>query len=206
MHFFRMNAEIMEQTSCIILSAGSSVRAGSHKALLMFDAERTFIQKIAETYSLAGVEHVVVVINAELNQLIKERNLVLPEMALLVINENPELGRFNSLQTGIKHLKPGNYSFFQNIDNPFTSKTVLAALLQNKDLAEVIIPAFEGKSGHPVLLSPKVAESIAKSADNQQRIDEFLRNFHVKKVEVSDGSILANINSADDYRREGFRI
>jgi len=206
MHFFRMNAEIMEQTSCIILSAGSSVRAGSHKALLMFDAERTFIQKIAETYSLAGVEQVVVVVNAELNQLIKERNLVLPEMALLVINENPELGRFNSLQTGIKHLKPGNYCFFQNIDNPFTGNAVLSALLKYKDSGEVIIPAFGGKSGHPVLLNPGVAESIAKTADNQQRIDEFLRNFHVKKVDVSDRNILANINTTEDYSNEGFGL
>jgi molybdenum cofactor cytidylyltransferase len=201
-----MKEVLFAHTSCIILSAGSSARMGTHKALLKFDSERTFLQKITETYSLAGIEQVIVVVHSELYKLIKKSDITLSEKVLLVINDKPELGRFYSLQTGIKHLKTGNYCFFQNIDNPFISEAWLNELIIHKGEADVIMPVFEERKGHPVLINPKVVQEIASTIDYDVRIDAFLKQFAEKRVEIQDRRIPLNINSKEDYLKAGFII
>ncbi len=199
-----MGEVLFAQTSCIILSAGSSARMGSHKALLKFDFEKTFVQKITETYLLAGIDQVIVVVNSELFKLIKESNLTLSKKVFLIINDKPELGRFYSLQTGIKVLKTGNSCFFQNIDNPFTTEELLSELIIYKDEADVIMPAFEDRSGHPVLINSRVAQEIRSTINFDLRIDLFLKQFAEKRIDVQDQRILLNINSPEDYREAGF--
>lgn len=193
-------------TSAIILSAGNSERMGGHKALLKFDSERTFLQKITETYLLAGIDQVIVVLNSELYKLISESSLALSGKVKLVVNNKPELGRFYSLQTGVKLFPPGNYCFFQNIDNPFTTEELLKELILHKAKAGVIIPIFQKKSGHPVLVSPLVIQRIFEGIDYKIRIDTFLNQFTEKKIEVPDPKILLNINSPDDYLNAGFMV
>jgi len=199
-----MKDALFAQTSGIILSAGSSARMGAHKALLSFDSEKTFLQKITETYLLSGIDQVIVVVNSELDELICETNLTLFKNVLLVVNDKPVLGRFYSLQTGIKHLKPANSCFFQNIDNPFTSEALLHELIIHKDEADVILPVFQNKTGHPVLISPVVVKEISSTIDCEVRIDEFLKQFTGKKIEVQDQRFLLNINSKEDYLNAGF--
>jgi molybdenum cofactor cytidylyltransferase len=199
-----MKQDQFAQTSCILLSAGSSIRMGESKALLKFDGQTTFIQQIAETYIHAGIHQVVVVVNSSLFDTIREREIFLLKEIQLVINNHPERGRFYSLQTGVQYLKQGNFCFFQNIDNPFTSAECLLSLIKFKDNSDVIIPSFRGKSGHPVLFSPFIAAEIMKTNSPDQRIDQFLTKFKVMKVETSDRNISANINSQDDYLAAGF--
>jgi CTP:molybdopterin cytidylyltransferase MocA len=200
-----MKEVLFAHTSSVILSAGSSARMGTHKALLKFDSEKTFIQKITETYLLTGIEQVIVVVNSELFKLIKEGTPSLPEKVKMVINDKPELGRFYSLQTGIKLIPTGNSCFFQNIDNPFTSDTLLHELISHKNKADVIMPACQDRAGHPVLISPLVVQRIYDGIDYEIRIDTFLKQFTEKRIGVSDHRILLNINSSDDYLKAGFK-
>lgn len=201
-----MEKALFAETSCIILSAGNSVRMGEHKALLRFDSDRNFIQKLTETYLLAGIEQVIAVVNSELFELINRSKLTLSEKVLLVLNDNPESGRFYSLQTGVKCLKTGNSCFFQNTDNPFTSEELLKELILHKNEAEVIVPTFQNKAGHPVLISPLVLRGICDGIEYEVRIDAFLKKFTEKKIEFSDSKILLNINTPDDYFNAGFIV
>jgi CTP:molybdopterin cytidylyltransferase MocA len=194
-----MEEALFAQTSCIILSAGSSARMGTDKALLKFDYDRTFLQKITETYLLAGIDQVIVVVNSELFKLINESSPSLSEKVKLVVNDKPEVGRFYSLQTGVKHLKTGNSCFFQNIDNPFTAEALLRELIIYKNEVDVTVPTFQNKAGHPVLISPNVVHEIHNICDPSLRIDLFLKNFVTKKIVTSYPNILANINSPEDY-------
>jgi CTP:molybdopterin cytidylyltransferase MocA len=190
--------------SCIILSAGSSGRMGGHKALLKFDKTFTFVEKITNEYLAAGIGEIIVVVSGELNNDIIDRGISFPAEIHIVINPKPESGRFYSLQTGIQHVQEGNYCFFQNIDNPFTTVKLLQDLIAQKDKADVIIPAFRQKSGHPVLFSPKVAREFRKAGNSDLRINEFLKIFPQQKVETNDSNILININSPEDYAKAGF--
>ena len=199
-----MKEVLFAGTSCVILSAGSSARMGTHKALLKFDLQKTFLQKITETYLLVGIEQVIVVVNSELYKLINNSNPALSEKVLLVINDRPELGRFYSLQNGVSLVPKGNSCFFQNIDNPFTTEKLMRELIIHKDEADVILPAFQKKTGHPVLINPSVVLEINSVRDYEVRIDEFLNQFTGKEIESPDPKILLNINSPDDYLEAGF--
>jgi CTP:molybdopterin cytidylyltransferase MocA len=190
--------------SCILLSAGNSERMGIHKALLKFDENTTFIQQIAGTYERLGVEQIIVVVSADLFGALKQRNLRLPDAVTMVVNDRPELGRFYSLQTGLQHLRPGNCCFLHNIDNPTTTAELLRLLIIQKLNADVIVPEFQRKSGHPVLLNHMVAFKIQNTEDVDIRIDAFLKKYKTRKVETSDHRVLININSPEEYRAAGF--
>ena len=200
-----MSENFFAHTSCIILSAGSSQRMGMHKALLKFDNNHTFLSKIAETYSKVGVEQILVVVNAELLFILKQHQFM-HEKVVFVLNENPELGRFYSLQKGIQQLIRENHCFFQNIDNPLVSENVLENLITHKHKADVLIPVFENKPGHPVLFGPYVTQEIMKRVEPGIRIDYFLKRLNTKRIEFQDKSIVVNINSQEDYLAAGFQF
>lgn len=201
-----MQVDLYKQVSCVILSAGSSLRMGSHKALLAYDQELNFLQKITGTYSQAGVEEVIVVVNAELLLLIRQANVSLPQNVKLVVNQQPGLGRFYSLQTGLKAIQPGHSCFFQNIDNPFVSEEILERLISCSREADVVKPSFGGKSGHPVLIGPSVIRAIVAEPDCTNRINAFLSGYKLFKFEIQDARILANINQPADYNKAGFNV
>jgi len=189
--------------SCVILSAGGSGRMGKHKALLPFGDENiTFLEKIVSTYSAPDISQIVVVVNQQLFDLIKTNKLYLPENVSVIVNRFPEKGRFYSLQTGLKCIVDGESVFIQNVDNPFVGKAVLDLLLESRDQADVILPAFAGKTGHPVLLSPVVCKSIVSCEDPENRIDHYLKKFSTVKLETNDAKILININTGTDYDNE----
>ena len=198
-----MKEFLFGQTSCIILSAGSSDRMGAPKALLSFDKQELFIQKITRTYIQSGVKQVIVVVNTDLYNSIHKLRIPLADEVELVVNRYPDKGRFYSLQAGVQKLKTGNSCFFQNIDNPFTSDEVLKSLFQCRKDADVIIPVYDAKSGHPVLFSSAVAQKIFDISDTEIRIDHFLQTFTTRKVEITENRILTNINSPEDYSEAG---
>lgn len=198
-----MKEFLFGQTSCIILSAGSSERMGEPKALLRFSEDELFIQKITRTYIQSGIKQVIVVVNTDLYSSILKLMIPLADEVELIVNHFPEKGRFYSLQTGVQKLKPGNSFFFQNIDNPFTSAEVLNSLIQCKQDADVIIPVFDFKSGHPVLFSSAVTQKIIDKSDSEIRIDHFLQTFATKKVEITENRILKNINTPQDFSEAG---
>jgi molybdenum cofactor cytidylyltransferase len=200
------SVKLFEHVSCIILSAGNSERMGSHKALLKFNDGSTFLEKIIQTYKEAGIEQVIVVVNTSLAEVIANRAITFPSGVEFVVNSNPEWGRFHSLHTGVSHLKSGNFCFFQNIDNPFVTSILLQKMICQKQEADLVIPVFQDNAGHPVLFNPDIVDRIVSTADSDVRIDQFLKQFSVKRIEVPDPQILININSKEEYLNAGFEV
>jgi molybdenum cofactor cytidylyltransferase len=177
---------------------------GSHKALLKFNDRITFLEKITQTYKEAGIEQVIVVVNTSLAEILANGGMTFSSGVEFIVNSNPEWGRFHSLHTGVSHLKSGNYCFFQNIDNPFVTSTLLQTIISAMKEADLVIPVFQDKSGHPVLFNPDIAVRILSTVEADVRIDQFLKQFCEKKIEVHDPRILININSKEDYLDAGF--
>ncbi len=190
---------LFDYTSCVILSAGNSERMGTPKALLKFDSQTTFIEKIINTYLKCGIKDIVIVINSDLYEIISVSKIKLPKEVVLVINKHPEHGRFYSLKSGLEKIKKGNGCFFQNIDNPFTSSQTLLEMLNNNTEFDLVIPVFNDKRGHPVLISSEIVNQTIKTPLIDVPINIFLRTFKPIYIEVQDVSIQANINSQADY-------
>ncbi|MBM2813454.1 MAG: mocA [Ignavibacteria bacterium] len=178
----------------IILAAGLSERMQSPKPLLKFDSQKRFIDKIFDEYLKFGCNEVIVVINHALTgQFESIRGIK------FAVNTNPEKGRFSSIKIGVEFLESSNFCFIQNIDNPFVNQDVLRILNQVKEQSDYIVPTFEGRGGHPILLNKNIIDNIKKCEKDDLNLRELLAKYKSKKVEFNDNSILININTKEEY-------
>lgn len=184
--------------SAIILSAGLSSRFQYPKALLPFDEKQNFLQKIIEEYSLFGVDEIAVVLNAALKEKVEEFISCEPKVKI-VINDLHTASRFYSVQLGLQNIH-SSYCFLHNIDNPFVNKKLLTSLAANKNEHGYTVPVYQGKGGHPVLISQKIIKHICNNKNNEANLREVLNLFDRKELQVSQSTVLANINTVEDYK------
>ena len=177
---------------------------GHHKALLAYNGELNFLQQITTAYSQAGIEEIIVVVNAALEKIIRQTGMPLPHQVKLVVNNKPARGRFYSLQTGLKVVSPGHSCFFQNIDNPFVTREILDKMIRCSEKADVVKPCYGDKSGHPVLIGPAIIRAMIAETNYTNRIDAFLGGYTLLRVDIQDARILVNINQPADYGKAGF--
>ena len=123
----------------------------------------------------------------------------------VVVNDDPDRGPFSSLQVGVRALKGVaslSAAFVLPIDVPAPDESVWRALAAGADGADASVPVFEGRGGHPVLCSAALLDDIlATSLDAPDaRLDAKLRGRKsVRRVDVSDARVLANLNRPTDW-------
>ncbi len=195
------NIEYNKKYSAIILSAGKSSRMGVPKFSLKFNETSTFLENIINEYSDFGCNEIVVVLNRDADAFLKQIGLKLSRMVKVVINEYPEWERFYSLKLGAKGLKIPSNTFVSNIDNPFVNHDVLNRLALAGEGFNYVNPTYNGKGGHPFLISEKVIVDLIEEEQDQIHLKEFLGRYSKTSVEVDDERILVNINTEDEYRK-----
>ncbi len=189
------------QTAAVILAAGYSSRMGSHKALLRFDKDNDFIQKIVSLYANEGVDRMVVVVNRD-NEISIKTSLQAAKYSgvQIVLNPHPEWERFYSIRCGLSAVEGMGKCFIHNCDNPFVEDYVVRKLLLGFVPRAVTLPEFEGRRGHPVLLSADIIQAVLGHSENSCNFKTFLDNFSVNVVQVDTPSILFNINTREDLQ------
>ena len=190
-----------KEFSVIVLAAGKSSRIGLPKLSLRYDENTIFIEHIVNKYESFGCKEIIIVVNETGNNFLTENKIQLSDNVKIVINKHPEWHRFYSLKTGAKSMSEVLPVFVHNVDNPFVNHKVLNELLGNKGKADYISSEFNGKGGHPVLLSEKIVEDVIVTKENQIHFKEFLNRYSRKKVRVDDEKVLVNINTKEEYRR-----
>jgi CTP:molybdopterin cytidylyltransferase MocA len=187
--------------SAIILAAGRSTRMGAPKLSLRFDPNTTFLQKLVNEYHSFACIDIVVVVNAEVRELLVCEPVQLPCSVTLVVNLHPDWERFYSLKLGAKTLRHICPVFISNIDNPFVNQTILGQLLDHGNDADYVYPACKGRGGHPFLLSANAVSQIVSEEKDQVHLKEFLKRFSRHSVEIDDERILANINEETEFKK-----
>lgn len=195
-----MKMKLLMNRKCatIILAAGESKRMGQPKFALPMPNGNTFLENITIKYAEFGCQNIVVVLNKEGLVLINKFSQNLPSQTLLVLNPNPDLGRFSSIKAGLKQIDD-NYVFIHNVDNPFANAELLKQIYDAKKEEHVIKPIVSGRGGHPVLISRKVIDCILIEKENNLNFKEYLKKFQSKEIVVHDETISYNINTYDEY-------
>ena len=188
--------------STVILAAGNSSRMNFPKPFLPFDDKRSFIEKIIDTYMNAGIRDIILVINEKIE---KRLRLLLSmnyedHMIMLIVNRFPERGRFYSIQQGLKNVKC-RFCFIQNIDNPFITEVLLNDMMKGAADANYVVPGFQNKEGHPVLLSNKIVRNLLLLKGDDHNLRNELKCFSKITVNWPNEYILANINTREEYRK-----
>jgi molybdenum cofactor cytidylyltransferase len=180
-----------EKVSLLILAAGTSGRMGINKASLFSNEGSSFLEYLLKCYIHVGLSQIVVIINQETN--------ITDQMGVrFITNYHPEKGRNTSIAIGIKEIKKGNACLIQNIDNPYFENTLLDQLIHTFENDSIVIPTYNGKGGHPLLIGPDVVEYLK----SLRKIEDFkaeLSRFKQQRINWSDEGILLNINTPEDY-------
>lgn len=176
---------------------------GFPKPFLKWDEKTFFLEKIVQVYTEFGCEKIIVVTNSEVLNFYHEENYCFLEDTGIIINPHPEQPRFVSVKMGIEKLQ-SDYCFIQNTDNPFVSLALLQLLFDQRNPLKHVVPVCNGKSGHPILLNRKICNYITNLQGNDMILKDELKRFDRIAVEAGDDKIHCNINTPDDYFRQGF--
>ncbi len=189
------------ENSVVILAAGRSKRIGIPKLFLPYNEGETFLEHILKVYADFGCTRHVVVHNddTDMKMLHDIRSKIKLDIEY-IINEDLNEGRFYSLQLGLIELFDNNFAFIHNVDSPFIDNATLQVMNENRAPSGYTVPAFDQNNGHPILLSPEVIKVLRNYPDKNAVLNDVLKNFPKKIVEVTNKGIHVNINTREEYK------
>jgi CTP:molybdopterin cytidylyltransferase MocA len=117
-----------------------------------------------------------------------------------VVNPDPDRGRTGSVQVGLEALRPAIRAVFvQPVDCPLVLPETYLALAGGIGPADVAIPRYGGRGGHPPLVSAQLMPRVLAAG-----ADEPLRNLleapgvRRRLVDVDDPGVLANVDRPEE--------
>jgi molybdenum cofactor cytidylyltransferase len=187
--------------AAMILAAGASTRMGYPKALLPYRG-RPFLAGILDAAFAAGFETRVVVLGYYADKI---KNSIDLTGVVVAVSSELESGPIGSIRAGLKALEshPVEGVLVWPVDRPHVQVATISALLDacRQTRQPVVVPAFRGRRGHPVLFGRAVfAELAAAPAGEGARAVVRRDRSRVIEVPVPDSAVLEDLNTPEDYQ------
>jgi len=192
----------MSEIWAIILAAGESKRMGSPKMLLPFMGI-TIIENVIANVSGSKVDNIMVVLGADRDSIVK---LIRTKAVNYCYNENYKDGMLSSVVCGFRNI-PIDHSavlVFQGDQPLITPKAINSVIEVYLSSGKgIVIPVYESKRGHPILIDRKYRNEIQKLNPA-----EGLRSLALKysddvlEVNTDVAGILRDFDTYDEYKNE----
>ena len=192
----------MAEIWAIILAAGESKRMGSPKMLLPFMGI-TIIENVIANVSGSKVDNIMVVLGADRDSIVK---LIRTKAVNYCYNENYKDGMLSSVVCGFRNI-PIDHSavlVFQGDQPLITPKAINSVIEVYLSSGKgIVIPVYESKRGHPILIDRKYRNEIQKLNPA-----EGLRSLALKysddvlEVNTDIAGILRDFDTYDEYKDE----
>jgi molybdenum cofactor cytidylyltransferase len=126
--------------------------------------------------------------------------------AFLVRNPRPDEGQFSSLQAGLQEVlnRGRDAAMIALVDRPPAHRTTLETLVnafegRSREVWSVV-PEFQGKHGHPILVGREMIEAFLRApATATARDIEHSHQQHIAFISVNDPRVTMNLNTPEDY-------
>ena len=187
----------------IVLAAGFSRRMGSFKPLLPL-GESTVLQTAVHALLDAGVPDVVVVTGHRAADL-------QPTIDALDVRSihNPDYpgGMYTSVRAGVAALSASAHAFFLlPCDIPLVRPSTVEALAAARESAgdpPACYPVFDGRRGHPPLVSTRLVPEILAETDPPGGLRSLLQSHAAEAVdlEVDDPCVTMDLDTREAYER-----
>ncbi|MDO9548953.1 MAG: nucleotidyltransferase family protein [Candidatus Marinimicrobia bacterium] len=177
----------------VILAAGFSERAGQFKPELDLGGKPLLVRCIESMDKVC--EQIIVVAGFNIDRIIK---LVGNLPGLLVVkNENFALGMFSSVRCGIREVISERFFIIPGDQPVVKSKT----FRQIADIeADIVVPRYNGKKGHPVLFKSQLIPEILALPDTAI-LRDFIHRKEAVIVDVDDPGIGMDLDTINDYEK-----
>jgi CTP:molybdopterin cytidylyltransferase MocA len=179
---------------------------GQLKATLPL-GQGTVLEQCIDLFQKSGIDDIVVVTGYR-----SEETGAIARHAGACIAHNPAFadGMYSSIRAGVGHLDDQNSGFFLlPVDIPLVRPGTLKLLSRSFTAApaRITYPVFDGKRGHPPLISTALLPSIIEQEHPAGGLRSLLtaiekeQSHLVREVVVPDANILFDMDTPDDYRR-----
>jgi len=188
----------MSDVAAILLAAGQSKRMGAFKPLLPF-GDKTVIECCLDYLQQGGVGTIVVVVGHRADEVcgkLKNRKIIFAHNP----DPNSEMGA--SIAAGIRVLSASSAAtLISLVDNPAVPSIVVSTLIENwKRGARLIVPTYQGRGGHPVLIDLTFkSELLTLDATGGLRSLFDAHQNEVKRVPIDSPFIARDMDTWDDY-------
>lgn len=195
----RSTGHPMNEVSAILLAAGQSQRMGAFKPLLPF-GNTTVIESCIQNLRQAGIEEIVVVTGHRAEEL---QQALTGSHITFALNPNPNSEMSDSIACGIRALPAeAKATLIALTDQPAIPSEVIKAIIgQWNSAKKMVIPEFNGRGGHPVLVDLGFRGELLELDPNGG-----LRSFfqahseQVLRLAVNSPFIARDMDTWDDYR------
>ena len=187
----------MNHVAAILLAAGQSRRMGAFKPLLPF-GNKTVIECCIDYLRAGGAETIVAVLGHRANE-IRER---LKDVTI-AINPDPNSEMGASIAAGIQSLPEATKAvLIALVDHPAISPITVSTLIdQWQRGTRIVIPTWQNRGGHPVLVD---LERFRNELLNLDQIGGLRSLFaahpnDVKRLPVDSPFVARDMDTWDDY-------
>ena len=182
-----------ERVEGVILAAGSSSRAGTFKPALLVGG-RPMVERCIKGMRPV-CSRIIVVGGHDFESL---HSLVEGIAGVeCVQNAAYRKGMFTSVKAGLSRVR-GERCFILPADIPLVPLRVFEALLSVS--ADIVVPSYRGRSGHPVCCSATVIPRILSEPDDAS-LRDVIRAIGVRPVPVDAEEILLDVDTPEEYLR-----
>ena len=172
---------------------------GTPKALLQLNGE-TFLDRLIRSFSEVGITHIVV-LGHQAEQI--RSGIQRGAGVQFAVNPDPERGMLSSLQCGLEAVPPeAEAVMFTPVDHPNLESSTLEKLIShfNAEGAQVTIPTFQGKHGHPVLTARALIGELLALPTTAQASDVIHRyRSQTAYISVDDSAVTTDIDDRAAY-------
>ena len=186
----------------IILAAGEGKRMGKVKLTLPL-GDKKLIEWVLQAAKLAPLDKFLLVVRPEDKEVIK---IGKSWGAEIVLNSEYRSGMSSSIKKALHQISSEELEGFFVIlgDQPFINPSLLYKMLKafTPGKREIVVPFYKDKQGNPVLFDGYWKEElIGLTGDIGGRVLIKTHPERIKKVKISDESILLDIDREEDYEK-----
>jgi molybdenum cofactor cytidylyltransferase len=184
----------------IILAAGESKRMGTPKQLLPW-GETIILQRVADVAAASKLDMVLVILGSRAKEIAPK--IKLPPKTFILFNNNYREGMDSTVKCGIKNSPTGTEAYMLLLgDQPQISMALIDRLIETyrSDKRGIVMPYYNGKSGHPVIFDAKYREELLAISDRGAK--EVVENHadEIVEVIVNSADVLTDIDTPQEYR------
>ena len=189
-----------QSVAAILLAAGRSERMGAFKPLLPF-GRTTVIEACINYLNAGGAETIVVVVGHNAQQV---RQHLKNASVLFALNPDPSSEMGESIRCGVQ-MVPASASatLIALVDHPAIPPDVVKTLIDEwRRNAQLIIPTWHGRGGHPVLVDLRWRHEL-ETLNPAAGLKPFFQSHAdaVRRVPVGSEYVARDIDTWDDYAR-----
>jgi molybdenum cofactor cytidylyltransferase len=190
--------------SGILLAAGESSRMAPEFKPLLKWGTKTVIEACIDNLRRSRLDEILVVLGhreAELRERLAAKGVQ------FVINPDYRSGMLTSIKRGWSEISPQSEAvMIALVDQPTVTSSIIDRVVTAfwKGDKKIVVPVFEGKHGHPVILDREFEQEVMRLEDAAPDGLKTLIHAHkddILEVPVNSSSVLDDIDNPGDYER-----